>query len=142
MSDIVVRVPSTEIDHFWEENHATYEWWTLARAPKRHEKGDLIFFAIGGDVVAFALTSEIKTGPAPLHSDDGRVWKGAHVVWSANSFTKLGQPIPLTRVGVQVPRGFAYVERAKLRNRIFGGPVEDAAPCDCMDCSIAGEPTH
>lgn len=145
MSDIVVRVPSTEIDHFWEETGADIEWWTLARAPKRHGKGDVIFFAIGGNIVAYATTREVRTGQ--LHSDDGRDWKGAHVVWSALDFQKYPTPIPLTRVGVQVPRGFAYLDRsaitAVMSENLAAMLGEKAKPdCECMDCSIAGEPTH
>ncbi len=118
MTDILVRVPMSEVDHFWEEADAAIEWWTLGVLPKQFLPGDYIFFALGQHVVAYAAGAVTKSGNFLLRSDDGRDWKGFHIVWDAAVFRRIEPPIALTRIGLQVPRGFAYCGHTQLRSII------------------------
>ncbi len=119
MTDILVRVPMSEADHFWKENDATIEWWTLGRKPAHFLSGDFIFFALGENVVAYAGgQTYLQSGGSLLHSDDGRDWRGEHVVWKAEAFHKIEPSISLRTIGLQVPRGFAYCGHTQLRSLV------------------------
>lgn len=113
MTDILVRVPRSEIEHFWADHDGDTEWWTLGRKPTKFLVGDWVFFALGNEVVAYARDAKPVSGK--LDSDDGRTWFGEHVVWQASKFAKLETPIPLPDVKLQVPRGFAYCGHTELR---------------------------
>lgn len=126
MTDIVVRVPKTEVEHFWEEvPGATIEWWTLGRRPTRFRQGDFVFFAIGDEVVACVSGARHVSGE--LHSDDGRTWHGEHLVWPPHYFQKFDVPVPLSATGTKVPRGFAYVTNDVLREHAAGQLGREAA---------------
>ena len=119
MTDVIVRVPKSEIEHFWEEvPGARIEWWTLGRRPTQFLRGDFVFFAIGDEVVACASGAYHVSGE--LHSDDGRTWHGEHLVWPVHYFQKFDRPLPLSAIGTQVPRGFAYVKDGTLRQHAAG----------------------
>lgn len=130
MTDILVRVPKGETEHFWEVHYgADIEWWTLGRKPTRFKDGDLIFFALGDDVVAFAERTKLVSGRILLNSMDGREWWGEHIVWPVDAFHKLNVPVPLHSIGMKVPRGFGYCGHTRLRR--IAGIAEPLCPrCD------------
>ena len=105
MTDILVRVPRSEEEHFWHEPKdwptGYIEWWHMGRTPTHFIRGDRIYFALHEDVVAFASRSTV-------YLRDSNQAKGPAILWQAVDFVKLDQPIPMEKVGLQVPRGFAY----------------------------------
>jgi len=92
MVDILVRVPRSEVEHFWEPI-TSYEvaWWTLSRCPKRCGVGDVIWFQIEDQIVARAPVTFVDRDPRECEST-GRVWRGVHLGWDGGTLEKLETP--------------------------------------------------
>lgn len=104
MSDILVRVPKGEVDHFWDEiPDGNVAWWTLSSTPRRFETGEHVYFQIGNEVVARARVEEIRVDER-VCEDTGRTWKGCHLVWSKGALERLPSPCE----GTKLTRGFCY----------------------------------
>jgi len=118
MSDLLVRVPLADAEDFWKEvslERGSFDWWKLDRKPKRF-RSDLLFFALGDHVVAWAHSTMLNSGKLIL-PDGKEVW-GEYVTWPAETFNKIENPIPLADIGIPVPRGFAYCDRTNLRELV------------------------
>ena len=124
-NDIVVRVPKSEVAHFWDDHDQPFEFWTLGKTPTRFEAGNFIYFQIDDMIVAKAQVCKViskmdepQAGDGPekivdknlesmntlICESTGRSWTGTHLVWMIQDFTRIDPPIP----GTAVTRGFRY----------------------------------
>ncbi len=104
--NILVRVPKSEEEHFWEDTPgAIYEWWTLGKTPTKLKPGDYIYFQIKDKIEARAFIHSIQKGDQSCDATD-RLWKGVHIIWPISAFEKLDAPLP----GLPLTRGFCYVD--------------------------------
>lgn len=109
MTDILVRVPKREIEHFWEPiGPDRVAWWTLSRAPKDCGVGDTIWFQIEDEVVASAKVTFVDTEERECDST-GRAWNGVHLGWEGGTLKKLDK----ARKGEKLTRGFMYYNTDK-----------------------------
>jgi len=87
MTDILVRVPRSEEEHFWHEPKdwptGYIEWWHMGRTPTHFIRGDRIYFALHEDVVAFASRSTV-------YLRDSNQAKGPAILWPAVDFVIRG----------------------------------------------------
>ena len=114
MTDIVVKVPRDEVDHFWHEllpsgDREVEEFWHLPAPPRRCGAGDWIWFQVGDQLVARARIDRVHPKASRICELTGRKWKGALVFWAAHDFEKLEHPMP----GIpKFTRGVRYREAA------------------------------
>ena len=105
--NIIVPVPKSEIDHFWDEPPpGSIEWWTLPRRPTKLNVGDYIYFAIAGSIVGRARVDELMVREDLVCSATGRHWKGCHVMWRSEDFQRTSVP----GFHLKQTRGFSYLQ--------------------------------
>jgi hypothetical protein len=117
MTDIIVRVPKKEVEHFWEDTLLAYEFWALGRTPVDLKVGNFIWFQIDKQIVARAPVDSIGGSAANNLVDKnadtqqsitcettGRRYTGCLVFWRSTDFEKLNHPLP----GTNLQRGFCY----------------------------------
>lgn len=115
MSDIIVRIPADQLDHFRDDKTAyNYSFWRLSAKPLRLSVGDYIFFSRPEGVVAGAKVTEITQNVEGTPDRTGK-W---NVAWDGTR-THLFEP-PVEDVQF-AGRGFRYLkddEQTRLRAAI------------------------
>lgn len=106
--NILVRVPKSEVEHFWEkfeiEGEELDEFWSLSKMPKNALRLEYIYFQIGKEIVARAKICGLAINEE-LCLSTRRSWTGCQVYWHQKDFEKI-EPLP----GKNLTRGFCYLE--------------------------------
>ena len=116
MSDILVRIPKSQLHHFYcEKMESPIAFWRFAHKPKRLNVGDYIWFTRPDGIVAGAPVLEVTQ--REIESDDPQgAWK---IIWQGNTTRVLH---PAVR-GIQyAQRGYRYLtsqEQQRLRNLLW-----------------------
>jgi hypothetical protein len=90
---MLISVPSTALDHFWEElPEGNWEFWAF-RWPVRAKKGDTIYFYQSKQLIATAVIAKIEKPGKSECERTGKyknMWK---VYWRPDSFVDLRKGI-------------------------------------------------
>ena len=102
--DIIVTVPKSEIEHFWEETDEIFdqEFWNIGKVPRKLEIGDYIYFVVEGKCVARAKVNHIEDNNEQQCEWTDRFWSGCQIFWNKEDFEEIE---PFEYKGFQ---GFRY----------------------------------
>jgi hypothetical protein len=118
MSDIIVRIPQRQLDHFYyDKMESPIAFWRFAHKPKQLHAGDFIWFTRPEGVIAGAQVLEVTQ--REVESDDPQgAWKAT---WKGNA-TRL---LKATVADIQyAQQGYRYLSAAEQR-RLRQAPYQD-----------------
>lgn len=87
-SSMNVNIPETAIEHFWEENNASEEFWSFRFKPPCEVGYDLIF-RYNRKPIATAKVLRIEKPGQSKCLNTGKFGNGWKVIWDTKTFKKL-----------------------------------------------------
>lgn len=114
MSDIIVRIPETQLSHFVDDKLTSdTAFWRFSKRPRKLDDGDYIFFSLpegvvyAGEVQAMAERSDLA-GLDLIIDSPGNF----NAFWRGDKTHKFKRPISSINYG---QRGFRYLTAAEQR---------------------------
>lgn len=104
MTDLIIRIPENQMDHFWGDKYnAPAAFWRFHSRPKQLDEGDFIWFTTPKGVVAGVIVSEITK--REIETDDPQgIWK---VIWKGEHLVEFDPPVAEINYGSQ---GYRYAK--------------------------------